>query len=353
MVYHPTQLQAADIFKERLGAANRIEELDLRFRQLLEVSLREHTTPPLGAYFALARRLGLDDLSYLIAASGRWLRMASRDMLSFHDAAKLTYRWPREPIPLELTTGVLPQTLSVAFFEIIRRTQDGLTEACDPIPYSQFAKRRARLQSPTSPAQEVAWRWPKLFGLDLRDVYGVGQLPMGSAIVWDDGVRLLLDRSWDRQEDTYKLLVRLGIQMASWSMGIGYWSALGREAQVSLFAETVASVSPSWSPPPRPKFPSWFSREKWKRWMRNTGSDRVAPYALELASRMGPRAIPAQFLSLELAMERLACVILPDPAQYLSHTVRFGVENGPEHRPWTFVFSPSVAALRRSLGIAL
>ena len=353
MVYHPTQLQAADIFRERLMSANRAEELDLRFRQLLDASLREHTTPPLGAYFALARRLGLDDLSYMIAASGRWLRMASRDMLSFHDSARQTYRWPREPIPLELTTGVLPQTLSVAFFEIIRRTQEGLLEACEPIPYSQFIKRRSRLQQPTSPAQELAWRWPKLFGLELRDVYSVSQLPMGSAIVWDDGVRLLLDRSWDKQEDAYKLLVRLGIQMAAWSMGIGYWSALGREAQVSLFAETVASVSPSWSPPPRPKFPSWFSREKWKRWMQRTGSDRVAPYALELASRMGPRALPSQFLSLELAMERLACVILPDPAQYLNHTVRFGVENGPEHRPWTFVFDPSVASLRRALEISL
>ncbi|CAN0454770.1 unnamed protein product, partial [Laminaria digitata] len=340
MIYHPTQLEAADIIGEQLRGVGRAEEIEPLFRQILAESLRVHTTPPLGAYFALARRLQLNDLSYLLAGCGKWLRVASRDMLSFHENARMTERWPRESIPPELTAGVLPTDISVAFVEIIRRTQDGLIEACDPIPYSQYIKRRARMAQPSSPMQELAWRWPSIFGLELREVYGVERLPLGSAIVWHDGgIRLLLDRSWERQDNSYQLLVRLGLQMAAWSMGIGYWSALGREAQISLFAETIAAVSPSWAAPPRPKFPSWFSREKWSRWLARTGTDRVAPYALELASRMGPRAIPPQFLAVELAMERLACLILPDPGHSLAHTVRFGVENGPEHRPWTFVLS--------------
>ena len=354
MVRHPSHMGAADILRERLKRAGRAEEIEPMFRQLLLDGLREHTTPPLGPYFSLAQRLQLNDLAYCLAGCGRWLRMASRDMMSFHESARHAQNWPSEPLPPELTAGLLPSEMSVAFFEIIRRTQEGVLDACEPVPYSQFIKRRARVSSPSSRAEELAWRWPTIFGLEARDVHHVERLPLGSAIVWDDGVRLLLDRSWQRPDvDVEQLLVRLGTQLAAWSMGIGYWSALGREAQVSLFAETIASVSPSWAAPPRPKFPSWFSRERWSRWLVRTGSDRVAPYALELASRMGPRAVPLQFLSLELAMERLACVIMPDPGASLAHTVRFGVENGPEHRPWTFVLEANVASLRRALGIAL
>ena len=353
LYHHPDHAEAIDILREQLQAAGRESEVDQVLRQIMIDSLTEHTSPPIGAFFSLARKSQLDDLAYCLAGCGRWLGVAGRDMLTFHENARHANHWPTKPMSPDLTAGVLPSQMSVAFFEIVRRTSEGLVASCDPIPYSQFAKRRNRLTQPSSQAQELAWRWPGLFNLELRDVYVTEKLPMGSAIIWDDGVRLILDKRWEGKKDTYKLLVRLGTQIAAWSMGIGYWSALGREAQVALFSEIIAAVSPSWTTGPVPKLPGWFSHEKFKRWVAKTGADNVTAYAFELASRMGPRALGQQFLMLELAMERLSCVVLPDPGQFLQYTVRFGVEHGPSHRPWTFLLNPAFARLRYHLGVSL
>jgi hypothetical protein len=50
-------------------------------------------------------------------------------------------------------------------------------------------------------------------------------------------------------------------------------------------------------------------------------------------------------------MERLRCVVLPDPSRFLPHTSRLGAEQGPGNRPWTFIFEPQYARLRHAMGI--
>jgi hypothetical protein len=270
-----------------------------------------------------------------------------------HESSGMATRWPERPLPPELTAGVLPDELSVAFFEVIRRTHKALDAACDPNPYASFIKRRARLSSPRNAYDELAWRWASLFGLELRDVYTTHALPMGSAVVVDESVRLILDRSWVDGGEPTTLLVRLGVQLAGWSMGVGLWSALGRDAQVALFSRVVSAAVPAWGGARAlPQMPPWFKLDRFDRWLQKHG-DTITPYALELSGQVGPAALPAQFMAIELGMERLACALLPDPARFLPATVRFGQDGGPGHRPWTFVFSPVFARIRHAIGLSL
>jgi hypothetical protein len=164
---------------------------------------------------------------------------------------------------------------------------------------------------------------------------------------------MVLDQQWQNPALRTKLMVRLGTQMAACSMGIGLWSSLGRDAQYALFIRTMHSVVQNWGPThSKVKFPTWFNLDRYDKWLRKEGEHIIAPYVHDLSGRLGPGALPAQFQSIELAMERLGCVVLPDPAEFLPHTVRYGVEQGSSHRPWAFIFSEPVAALRRAMGIA-
>ena len=352
LLNHPDHVEAGDMVRELLTRAGRQQDLEGVVRQITLEALAHQPNPQMEGFFVLAKHLHLHDLAYCIAASLRWRGRASGDVTRYHEGANLTRRWPHSPVPAELTTGMLPRDLSVSIVEIMRRSSQGLTEACQPVPFGQFVRRKHRLGAPEGEMQALAWRWPELFGLNLREVYKVDKLPLGSAIVWDDGVRLLIDESWGTMAHAYPLLVRLGCQLAAWSMGIGYWALLGREAQISLFTRLVASVSVSWDHQPSSRLPRWLSMDRFDRWIGRDGADLVAGYALELASQRGAQVLPEQFTMLELAMERLACVVLPDPEQFLGLTVRLGVEHGPAQRPWAFMLSAEFAALRQAIGVA-
>lgn len=355
LLYHPDYQEAADILREELTSQGRDAEIEVLFRELVQRALREHASPPIKALFSLARKLGLVDMAFNLSSIGCWLNLTSRDLLSYHDGmSKERVQWPSEPIDAEFSTGVLPDDLDIAFFEIVRRSSRGLLAACEPVPYSTMVKRRNRFSPyPADHAHQMARKWPALFGLSVKDVYFAESLPMGSAIVWDDGVRLLLDRQWEDESQVDKLLIRLGTQLSAWSMGVGLWSSLSRDAQVMLFNDLMRAASPSWPRSKKAKLPGWFSHEKFMRWVQQEGADRVAAYALELGSRLGVRALPTQFVLIELAMERLATVIMPDFASVLPHTVRIGVERGSAQRPWKYLLSPSATLLRQQVGVAI
>lgn len=354
-VHHPEHVMASGVLAERMRAAGRLSELEPALRQALHESLRIHSRPPLNEFYAHARSLGLADLGFSLAACSRWLGIADQEMVNFHAQANMDSRWPSKPIPIELSAGILPTELLVSFVEIIRRSSAGLLEASDPMPYAQHVKRRARLSQPFNVASQQAMRWPTLFGLEVKDTYMSNELlPLGCGVVMeDDGVRLILDEQWRMEPARIKLLVKLGTQLGAWSMGVGLWSALGREAQFELLLRIIQAVSPGWGGRPQaPKMPAWFQMDRFDRWLSRDGIDSIAPYALELSGSLTPQSLPAQFVILELAMERLGCVVLPDPYTYLTHTTRFGVEAGPQHRPWTAVLSSPVAKLRRAIGLA-
>lgn len=355
LVHHPEHVMASGILAQRLNAAGRLGELEPALRQALHESLTIHARPPLNEFYAHARALGLAELGFSLAACSRWLGIADQEMVNFHAQANMDSRWPNKPIPIELSAGILPAELLVSFVEIIRRTSAGLLDASDPMPYAQHVKRRARLAQPFNVASQQAMRWPTLFGLEVKDTYmSAERLPLGSGVVMEeDGVRIILDEQWRMEPSRVKLLVKLGTQLGGWSMGVGLWSALGREAQFELLLRIVQAISPGWGGRPQaPKVPAWFHLDRFDRWLSREGIDAIAPYALELAGTVSPQSLPAQFVILELAMERLGCVVLPDPYTYLTHTLRLGIEAGPQHRPWTAVLSSPVAKLRRAIGLA-
>jgi tetratricopeptide (TPR) repeat protein len=354
--HHPDHQGAADALRTRLQSMDPQAALEDTLRGLLRELFAEAQQPAMASFFTLARRWRLDDLSYCIAAVGRWQGMASREMIAFHDMCALERRWPTRPIPVELTMGVLPAALSAPFFEVIRRSQDGMAAASEALPYTALIKRRGRLNAPTGEPQQLAWRWPELFGLKLRDVHMAEQaLPVGSAALWDEGVRLILDPKWERAAlpELTGLLARLGPQLAGISMGIGAWAMLGREAQVSLMSHIVGALVPGWrrGDMSAAKLPAWFKLDRFDRWMAREGRDQIAPYVMEMTGKLNASALPQQFMQLELAMERLGCVVLPDPSRFLPHTSRLGAEQGPGNRPWTFIFEPQYARLRHAMGI--
>ncbi len=136
-------------------------------------------------------------------------------------------------------------------------------------------------------------------------------------------------------------------------MGVGYWRAIGREVQVMLFNEFMSASTHNWPQQGKTKLPGWLSQEKFTRWVKREGGDRVTAYALELGSRLGARALPLQFVLIELAMERLATVVMPDLARALPHTVRLGVERGSAQRPWRYLLTPSATRIRQQIGVAI
>lgn len=355
LVQYPDYRNASKLLSDRLAQSGRAHELDSVFRAVVMDALRVHPHPPLQEFYQHAKKLYLSDLSYSIAATARWRGLSNREMNQFHDNSKMRHKLPSAPLPIEQTAGVLPSDLSVSFFEIIRRSSPGILLACDPVPYSQFTKRRFRLSQPNNAAMQAAFQWPTLYSLNLRDVYTADKLPLGSGVInlGQGEVRLVLDQSWNDARNRDKLLVRLGTQLAASSMGVGLWSAFGRDAQYALFVMTMRAVVPNWGPrQAKAKYPSWFQVDRYERWLQREGNSMVAPYVLEMSGRMGPAALPNQFMAVELAMERLGCVVLPDPSTFLPHTARFGVDNGLHHRPWTFVFSPTAARLRQAIGVA-
>ena len=119
-------------------------------------------------------------------------------------------------------------------------------------------------------------------------------------------------------------------------------------------ARLVGAMVPGWRKGEvGAKLPAWFKLERFDRWMSREGRDQLAPYVLEMTGRLGHTAMPQQFMLLELAMERMGCITLPDPSRFLPHTSRLGADQGPGHRPWTFLFEPPYARLRQALGIGM
>lgn len=354
LVYNPEHVMTSGILGQCLRNTNRLSELEPTLRQAIQESMAVHQTPPLVAFYAHAKYLGLKDLAFNLAACARWLGIADAELMGFHSQAQVITdaRWPNKAIPAELTAGLLPQELVVSFVEVIRRSAPGLKAASNLGHLEQHMKRRARLSQPFNVASQQAMRWPTLFGFEVKEVYlAQERLPTGSGFMMDDdGVRLVIDEQWRLEPMRIKLLASLGSQLAGWSIGAGLWSVLPRETQQGLLLRMI-HLSANRAPSPV-NAPAWFDVDRFDKWLYSRGAEVLGPYIAELSGRLSPQQIPAQFVLLELAMERLGCVVLPDPFAYLTHTARFGVEAGPAHRPWVAALSLPVARLRHALGIA-
>ncbi len=350
----PEDEAALGVWCDALARQGRQAELEPQVRALLLEALAHQPSlhGPLVGHFRMASKLGLLDLSYTLAGVARWLGVAELDMHQWHERVP-SPPMPQRPMPPALTAGMLPEGMSLSLLELLRRTDEALLRACDPLPYAPLLRWRGKLSQPTTQAHVHAMRWPELFGLTLRDVHLVTErLPLGSAVIYDDGVRLLLDPQWEPAVPNARLLVGLGTQLASWSMGVGMWTAFTREVQLALLARIVQRHAPRWvGSLPQARWPAWFQVEQLDQWLAKE-AESLAPYALDLAGRLGPAALTSQLTLVELAMERLACVVMPDLHAALAHTVRLGVEAGPQQRPWAFVFDPAWARLRHAVGVA-
>jgi tetratricopeptide (TPR) repeat protein len=350
LTYHPKHLDATravcQIFAARLDREGR----EVFFRELLHDAMNALPRLPMSDFVEVARQADLPDLAFHLAAVARWLGADDESTRTRHEAARAERLWPNGPLPPDLTRGMLPEELTVAFIEMLRRSEQGLREACDRLPFAQHLRRRSRLSEPTSEKMSLAFRWPEIFGLELRDVHLVDRLPFGSAVLYENGIRLLLDRRWEGEGDPTEWLVPLGNQLAAWSMGIGMWSYFDRDVQRHLATRTIAAVVSSWGTPPEAEWPGWFHLDRYQRWL-DRGDTPFAAYALELSGRMAPTSLLSQFRLIDLAMDRLGCTLLDDPYRYLPVAPQLGVDRGQRQRPWTFLFSAQARRLRAALGM--
>jgi hypothetical protein len=143
------------------------------------------------------------------------------------------------------------------------------------------------------------------------------------------------------------MLVRLGRQLASLSMGIYPWGLLGRAEEVGAFYAVVSRFVSGWGIHQQ-ALPAGFSVPRLSRWIQRKGQ-RVAPYALEISGRFGAQAIERQIEVLHLSLDRLATIPLDDPGAAIRHTGLLESKIGdPAH---LFLLNAQVERLRLSLGV--
>ena len=199
---------------------------------------------------------------------------------------------------------------------------------------------------------QLAWQWPQLFGLELRDVYLIDKvLPGHCDVGFDGGVRLVLDSTWAKVADPTEQLVGLGRRLAALSMGLGGWSRLTVQEQVAVFVAIVSQFVAGWTMASHVP-PENFNISKLTKWLQKKGH-RVAPYALEISGRFGAQAIERQCQLLLAASERLACVVIDDPGRALKFSSMSMEAEGVTEVPYAFLLDHSGERIRNTVGIAI
>ena len=322
------------------------------FQELTHAIITRHGPAALTSTFEMAVRLRHRDRAYCIAAIGKELGVSNKPMEEIVRQAARRRRWPTKPLPPDLTGGILPSGLVAPFVELLRRSHEAVAEGIDTTPAQLLIKRGSRLREPRNKATELAFKWPGLLRLELRDVHTSKGVPNGCAVHFDGGVRLVLDDRWFDVSDPTELTVALGMKLAAFSMGVGAWSHLDLDAQQSLFIAIVSNYVRGWAHAERSHLPSFVAYPRIQRWLGRKG-ERVAPYAIELSGRFGAAAIREQFALLREAERRIACLLVDDPGRALKTAGFLRAPDAGERPTWLFMLGPSAARIRRAVGVAL
>ncbi|MEZ4460154.1 MAG: hypothetical protein R3E66_10565 [bacterium] len=352
LLHHPEQLDAVDELRKRMTAAGRGEDVEAFFRNLAIEQLAAGQANGLQSHFEIAHRLGHADRAFRLASLGHFSGVAKENAKSYYIAHAEPRRWPKRPIPNEATSGLLPTELVAPFIELLRLSREAVEEAIEGKGADEYIKRNARVKEPKGLAMQLAWQWPQLYGLELRDVYQTDKtLPGHCDLTFDGGVRLVLDASWSKVADPTEQLVGLGRRLAALSMGIGGWSRLKPEEQIAVFVAVVSQFASGWTMSSH-VMPDHFSSAKLARWLEKKGQ-RVAPYALEISGRFGAQAIERQCRLLQVAIERLACVVIDDPGRAIKFSELDLEPAGVTEASYAFLLDVPAERIRNAIGIQL
>jgi len=352
LLHHPEQLEAVDEIRQRLTRAGKSEEVAAFFRHLALEQLASNPKQGLVPHFEIAQRLGHHDRSFRLASLAYFAGTASDDAKEFYLKHAEPRRWPKRAIPNDATAGILPTELVGPFVELLRLSREGVEEALEGKGAEEHMRRQARVKEPSGLALQLAWQWPQLFGLELRDVYLIDKvLPGHCDVGFDGGVRLVLDSTWAKVADPTEQLVGLGRRLAALSMGLGGWSRLTVQEQVAVFVAIVSQFVAGWTMASHVP-PENFNISKLTKWLQKKGH-RVAPYALEISGRFGAQAIERQCQLLLAASERLACVVIDDPGRALKFSSMSMEAEGVTEVPYAFLLDHSGERIRNTVGIAI
>ena len=352
LLHHPGHVPSIDAAKQALARAGMPTELESFFGKLTHDTILMHGERALGPAFEMALHLNQPDRAFCIASISERLQCANRRMLDYHRDRTIQRRWPARPLPPDLTSAVLPPGLVAPFMELLRLSREGVMEGFEGTPGAELIKKNARLKDPKNKATQLAFQWPGLMGLELRDVYLAEQVPLGSVVVFDGGVRMVLDERWTQVKDPTDYMVALGVRLASWSMGVGPWSFLDLDSQVSLFIAIVSNYVRGWAHAERAHLPASLSYPRIQRWLERKGQ-RVAPYAMEISGRFSTIAVRQQFELLLAAQKRIACVLIDDPGRALQAAGLLTRPEPGDRPPWLFMLDAPAANIRRAVGVAV
>lgn len=349
LFHHPETLEAVDDMRSRLVAGGKGDEVVDVFRALAIEAITQDARHSMSAHFEIARRLGHHDRAFRLSGLAIHTDGATDSVKDYYRQNCEPRRWPRRSIPSDLSGGVLHEQLVAPVIELLRLSREGVEEAMEAMPGAEFIKRSNRLKEHRGLAQQLAFQWPQLYGLELRDVY-MSPTPIkgGSYVIFDQGVRLVLDGRWNDATDPTELLVGLGRNLAAMSMGIHPWNMFTREEQVGVFFAVVSRFVSGWGIAHHP-VPQGFSVPRLTRWLQRKGQ-RVAPYALEISGRFGAQAVERQFDVLRISLERLAIAPIDDPGRSMRFA-QFGAEQGIGEPPYLFLLGVPTEKIRRALGI--
>lgn len=352
LLHHPEQLETVDELRRRLVRAGKTDEVQEFFRNLAVEHVRSAPNQALSAHFEIARRLDHHDRAFRLASLAMWTQTATSGAREYYQSRVEPRRWPKRAIPSEATAGLLPADLVVPFVELLRLSREGVEEATDIKGVEEHIRRNSRIKEPRGLGQQLAFAWPGLFGLELRDVYQAEKpLPGHCEVIFDGGVRLILDPTWSQVADPTEQLVALGRRLAALSMGIGGWGRFAPEEQVAVFVAVVSQFVRGWTMSSH-GLPENFNLGKLSKWMEKKGQ-RVAPYALEISGRFGSGSVERQCRLMSVAVERLACVVIDDPGRALKFA-KFPTDGqGLAEAPYAFVLEAPVERIRRIFGIGL
>jgi len=349
LFHHPESLETAEDMRSKLMAAGKSDDVGDMFRALAIEAVAKKQPGALAAHFGIAERLGHHDRAFRLASLAHFASQSTEESQDYYLSKAEPREWPKRSIPPEISSGLMHEQLVAPVLELLRLSREGVAEAMESQPGAEFIKRSNRLKEPKGESQKLAFRWPELFGLELRDVHVAPKpIPGGSAVLYDQGVRLIIDSRWAENQDPTELLVALGRKLACISMGIYPWGMFSKEEEVGAFFAVVSRFVSGWGIQNH-SLPPGFSLPRLSRWIQRKGQ-RVAPYALEISGRFGAQAIERQFDVLSISIERLALVPIDDVGRALRFA-RFGKETSVGEPPYLFLLGAPVDRMRRSLGI--
>lgn len=350
--HHPGHAASVDEAKKLLLATGMPGEAEDFFQDLTHSIIMEHGPRALPSAYEMAMNLQHRDRAFCISSIARELGVASPPMEKLLRDVSVQRRWPSKPLPADLTGGVLPEGLVAPFIELLRRSRDAVFEGMDHTPAQKMIKKGSRLKEPKNKATQLAFAWPALLGLELRDVHVVQGVPGHCAVHFDGGVRLVLDQKWLEVKDPTPFSVALGERLAGWSMGIGPWALLDPDAQQSLFIAIVSNYVRGWAQAERSHLPKSIVYARIQRWLDRKGQ-KVGPYALEISGRFGAAAIRQQFTLLGTTQKRVACLLIDDPGVALKKMGLLRAPEAGERPPWLFMLGAPAARVRKAVGVAV